>query len=182
MIQKIAKFKGDLKPIATLTGAPEQKIEAPIGLEGDNGVNTAAGAVKRRCLTVGDSDKIYFRRLFKGSITRNYIPLLFDFSRQLFREYGCLTASEKVLAQVAANAYVRILECSRSMEKSRVGIYLGGNTAGYYSVIGRELDRANRQFISALTALKQFKSPKLEINVTAKNAFMGNNQQFNSNK
>jgi len=182
MIQKIAKFKGDLKPIATPKGAPKQKNEALRGVEGDNGVNTVARAVKRRYSKVDDSEKIYFKHYFRGSVDDRFIPLLIDFSRRLFREYDCKTSSEKALAQVAANAYVRTLECSRSMEKSRGGEYLGGNTAGYYSVISRELDRASRQFISALMALKQFKSPKLEINVMAKNAFMANNQLFNNNK
>jgi hypothetical protein len=47
-------------------------------------------------------------------------------------------------------------------------------------VIGRELDRANRQFISALTTLRQLKAPTPSINVIAKNAFMAGQQQFNN--
>jgi hypothetical protein len=48
--------------------------------------------------------------------------------------------------------------------------------------MSKELDRANRQFITALTTLKQMKTPSIEINVTAKTAFVGKNQQFNANK
>jgi hypothetical protein len=52
----------------------------------------------------------------------------------------------------------------------------------HYSVMSKELDRANRQFITALTTLKQMKAPSIEINVTAKTAFVAENQQFNVNK
>ena len=48
-------------------------------------------------------------------------------------------------------------------------------------MISKELDRANRQFITALTTLKQIKAPSLEINVKTKAAFVAQNQQLNVN-
>ena len=46
-------------------------------------------------------------------------------------------------------------------------------------IIGLELDRANRQFLTALQTLKQIKAPQLEVNVETKTAFVAQNQQFN---
>jgi hypothetical protein len=109
-------------------------------------------------------------------------PLAVDFSKGLVREYDCKTPSEKALAQIVANAYVRVMEYSHTMEQCRNIKEANDQVSRHYSVMSKELDRANRQFITALTTLKQMKAPSIEINVTAKTAFVAENQQFNVNK
>ena len=115
------------------------------------------------------------------SVGGRYASLATEFSKGLFEEYKCNTPSEKALAQTAANAYTRVLEYSNTLESCRnkeVNLRL----IGYYSIISKELDRANRQFIMAITTLKQMKAPAINFNVKARNAFVAQNQQFNVNQ
>jgi len=115
------------------------------------------------------------------SVSERYGLLAVEFARQLFEEYDCQTASEKALAQLAVNAYVRTLECSSILKSCMKGT-IAAEITGYYSMLSKELDRANRQFITAITTLKQMKVPQLKVNVKAKNAFVAQNQQINQNK
>lgn len=167
--------------ISTPERTPEQKNGAQTGLREDSGVNTVAKATGDTCLETSDPGEIYFERYFKQCVNEGLTALMLDFSRQLFQEYDCKTVSEKVLAQVAANAYVRVLESSKAIDQGVHGRYFGGNMAHYYSMASRELDRASRQFIFALATLRQLKSPMPDIKVIAKNAFVAEKQQFNKN-
>lgn len=99
-----------------------------------------------------------------------------DFYRQLTEEYDCQTPSEKALAQVAANAYMRVMEASHTFVSAKNLTELGPIRNGYYGMMSKELDRANRHFISALTLLKQMKAPPLKINIKTNNAFIAKNQ------
>ena len=51
---------------------------------------------------------------------------------------------------------------------------------GLYSAFGKEIERASRQYLATISTLKQLKNPPIEINVKAKTAFVGQNQQFNA--
>jgi len=113
------------------------------------------------------------------SVSNKYAVLAIRFSKQLIEEYDCKTASEKALTQIVANAFARVMEFSNTLGKCRNLEYARNEVNGYYSIISKELDRANRQFIAALTTLKQLKAPSLEINVKAKTAFVAENQQLN---
>lgn len=53
---------------------------------------------------------------------------------------------------------------------------------GFYSIVSKELDRAHRQFESALSTLKQMKVPALAFTVNSKNTFIADKQQFNNVK
>jgi hypothetical protein len=114
------------------------------------------------------------------SVSSRYSSLAVTFCRDLIAEYNCKTVSEKATAQLVANAYVRVMEYSRKMEYGRNLTDIGEAINGHYSMIGKELDRANRHYISALAMLKQLKSPPFQIQVTTKNAFVAQNQQINS--
>jgi len=106
--------------------------------------------------------------------------LAITFCRELIREYDCKTASEKATAQIVANAYVRVMEFSRKMEYGRSADGTTNEINGYYAVMSKELDRASRHYTSALSMLRQLKALSFQINVTAKNAFIADNQQFNA--
>jgi len=116
------------------------------------------------------------------SVSNEYAMLATEFARQLVEEYDCKTASEKALTQVVANAFTRIMEFSNTLGKCRNIEYTKNELNGYYSMISKELDRANRHFTSALAMLRQVKAPLLKINVTAKTAFIAKNQQLNVNQ
>lgn len=115
------------------------------------------------------------------SVGNDYRSMAMDFADQLIAEYDCKTSSEKALAQVTANAFVRTLEYSNTMETCRDKT-VKLNLFGFYSIIGKELDRANRHFLSSLMTLRQMKLPAFKINVTANTAFVAENQQVNINK
>lgn len=102
-------------------------------------------------------------------------------ARLLMDEYECRTASEKAMAQVAANAFARILENSRILSGYSMTEYADQLRINFYSMIGKELDRATRQFDAAISSLMRMKMPTMKVNVTAKTAFVANNQQFNAN-
>ena len=100
----------------------------------------------------------------------------------MIKEYKCQTASEKALAEVIAGAYVRILEYSTKFNCCARITSVSNDINTYYAMLSKEIDRAQRHFITALTTLKQIKAPKLDINVKAKNAFVSQNQQINANQ
>lgn len=103
-------------------------------------------------------------------------------ARLLMDEYDCRTASEKAIAQVAANAFARILENSRIMRGYGGLERIDQLQINFYAMVGKELDRATRQFDAAISNLMRVKMPAMKVNVTAKTAFVANNQQFNANR
>ncbi len=115
------------------------------------------------------------------TVGKRYRPLVIEFSHQLTKEYDCRMPSEKALVQIIVNAYARILEYSQSLHTCREVDWLSNEKNGFYSMLSKELDRANRQFITALTTLKQIETPSFEVNVKTKAAFVAQNQQLNVN-
>lgn len=103
-------------------------------------------------------------------------------AQELVRDYECRTASEKAMAQVAANAFGRILENSRIMRGYGALERVDQLQINFYTMVGKELDRATRQFDTAISNLMRMKTPTLKVNVTAKTAFVANNQQINANQ
>jgi len=116
------------------------------------------------------------------TVNKSYRPLAIEFSRQLIQEFDCKTPSEKALAQIVVNAYLKVIDNSRRYNNClEAAKYLSDERTKYLAVVSKQLDRANRQFITALTTLKQMKTPSLEINVKTKAAFVAQNQQLNIN-
>jgi hypothetical protein len=116
------------------------------------------------------------------SVDRRYASMATNFSQNLCDEYKCISPSEKAMAQVAANAYTRVMEYSNTLEKFRANENLSEDLSSLCGSISKELDRANRQFISALNMLRQMKMPALRVNIKTNNAFIAKNQQFNQNE
>ena len=115
---------------------------------------------------------------------RTYRGLAIEFASKLCEDFDCKSAGEKALAQAVANAYVRIMELSTQMHRciSFAGAEIATKqTNDYYSMIGKEIDRAYRHFLATITTLKQFKTPAIEINLKSKNTFLAQNQQLNIN-
>lgn len=103
-------------------------------------------------------------------------------ARDLIKDYDCQTPSEKAMAQLGANAFLRILENSRIMIKCGELERVDQLQINFFSMISKELDRAVRQFDTAIGNLIRMKSPSLKVNVTAKTAFVANNQQVNATR
>lgn len=99
-------------------------------------------------------------------------------SRKFMSEYGCHTASERATARIAANALARVFENSRILSELTKHDNASQLYINLYSTISKELDRANRQYETAVSTLIRMKSPAFRVNVLAKTAFVGRNQQF----
>jgi hypothetical protein len=113
------------------------------------------------------------------SFTPNYRMLAQEMTSKLINEYQCSNEAEKALVEIVTNAYVRVLDNSRRLNNELECRDITQNRNTYISMLSKQVDRANRQFLSALLTLKQFKAPTIEMNVKATNAFVSQNQQIN---
>lgn len=109
-----------------------------------------------------------------------YRSFSIELASQLISEYDCKTASEKALAQLTAQAHVRALQYARSFNNA---VAIGDATPNlntFFAIMSKEIDRANRQFITGLTTLKQIKNPVIAVTLKTHAAFIAQNQQFNA--
>lgn len=115
-------------------------------------------------------------------LNEQYRQMASDMTERLVEEYDCRTPTELNLAKMAALSYVKALDYGERLRDCMDLQFHSTHHNGFYALLGKEVDRSNRLFITAIATLKQFKSPALNINVTAKNAFIAENQQINANK
>ena len=120
--------------------------------------------------------------LLMESVDRNYMLLAKDFSDQIIKDYSCTTSIEKAIAEVITNAYIRILDNSRRLNNELNADQITQNRNIYFTNLSKQLDRAHRQFDSAIFSLRQLKQPNVEVSVKATNAFLSQNQQINVNE
>ena len=113
-----------------------------------------------------------------NSLGSDYQGLAFQMKKDLQQEFNCIKPSEKALVDIIVNAYVRKLTYSNKMERNQK--YLGSEQDGYRNYLSKELDRAHRQFLSALETLKAIQQPAMNVNIKTNTAFVGENQQFNT--
>lgn len=110
-----------------------------------------------------------------------YKPYAKEMAIRITKEYDCKDPSEKALADVVVTSYIKVLSFTKKFNGCmEAGEYLSDERTRYLTMLSKELDRANRQFTTALGMLRQFKNPSIEINVKAKTAFVSQNQQINA--
>jgi hypothetical protein len=111
--------------------------------------------------------------------TAKLAPLAITVAKQLIDEYRCITAAERTLAETVANAYIRTLRYAEALND----VYSQGSTSPtinrYIEVTGKELDRANRQYLTALSMLKSFNQPGVNVTFKANTAFVAQSQTIN---
>ncbi|MDD2807378.1 MAG: hypothetical protein PHW95_02580 [Patescibacteria group bacterium] len=148
-------------------------------------------AIKREKLTKEEQEE--FRNIslccgldngfgIMGAVEVDNRGLIQTLRKKLIKEFDCKSYSEKALVDLAVNAYSRNLTFSTSLITSNKMGYTTQLLNNYLSIASKEIDRANRQFITALETLRQLKQPELKVNVKTKNAFIAQNQQFNNNQ
>lgn len=115
-----------------------------------------------------------------NGVASKHVPFLFTFAKQLKEEYNCKTPSELALVQLAALAHTKVFELTERLHAYLNDPHLSPAINGRCSIICKELDRAKRQLMTALTMLRQLKNPSIELNITAKTAFVSQNQQINT--
>ncbi len=111
------------------------------------------------------------------SVPEEYRPMAVELTRNVMKEYECNTASEMMLAETTVNNYIRVLVYSRKFSGCvEAGEYISHERTSYLAVLSKELDRVQRQLTASILALKQLKSPSIEIKVKANTAFVANQQ------
>lgn len=114
-----------------------------------------------------------------NSVNDENYGLANELKRNLEKEFNCNSYSEKMLVDLMANSYMRKLTYSKRMDNNQK--YVGHQYDSYRNYLSKEIDRAHRQFISAIETLKFMKQPSMRVNIKTNNAFVGENQQFNNN-
>lgn len=105
-----------------------------------------------------------------------------EVANNLIEEYHCETTLEKTLCEVIANSYGKILSISKRLDDSLSFDYFGHERNGFISIMSKELERANRSYLSAMSELIEMKKPHTSINIKTKNAYIAQNQQINTNQ
>jgi uncharacterized protein (DUF736 family) len=116
------------------------------------------------------------------SFTEQYQMLGREMTETMIKEFDCSNEAEKALSELAVNAYIRVIDNSRRLNNQLEATDITHNRNVYIENLSKQIDRANRQYISALMTLKQLKAPQIEMNIKANTAFISNNQQVNVNK
>ncbi|MGH7246412.1 MAG: hypothetical protein ACREGI_05790 [Candidatus Levyibacteriota bacterium] len=105
---------------------------------------------------------------------------------RLVKEYKVQTVSEGMLLDLAISAYFRGLQCS--MLYNHHILEADGKTTSYTQLklnaikeLGKQVEQANRQFLSTLATLREMKRPPVNIKIHSNQAFVAENQQFNKN-
>lgn len=117
-----------------------------------------------------------------GTVDKSYAALVLSMVRQIEKEYDCKTAIEKMLAEQITMAHIKVVAHSAVYQDwlGIVGKQGTGIEAHELEALSRQIDRAQRQFLSSLTALRQLKQPQMEVKIVARNAFVAQNQQVNT--
>jgi len=129
-----------------------------------------------------------------NNFNSNHVPLaetqeewslrttVIEMTNDIIKEYNCNTTLEKSLCEIIANSYWKTLQISKKITNVMLAWeYLSNDRTKYLSMLSIELDRANRNYLNALNNLIEIKKPQMNINIKTKNAYIGQNQQFNNN-
>ncbi len=104
-----------------------------------------------------------------------------EYAEDLIKEYWCTSISERSLCEVVALSYFSIMKTSRTLYQMHTVEYLSHDKNTYYTLLWKELERQQRMYLASLQTLRALKSPFWGMKINAKNAFIGENQQFNNN-
>jgi len=107
---------------------------------------------------------------------------IIELANNLIEEYSCETTLEKTLCEIIANSYWKIMSVSESLKSSLDFKYFSNERNSFLNILSKELDRENRNYLTALNNLLEIKRPKMNIKVKTKNAYFSQTQQFNNNQ
>ena len=161
------------EPEVILSRAEKLLAKCKPGELKDDAENTLTNA-----LTLQELDK---GSLLAVAVRDVYRALGIDLMRKFQAEHNCMTPSEKATAELAALSFVRVLDAQR-----RITDYLDGKSftdigVQYLGVWSKELDRANRHFLTTVQVLRSMKQLPLQVKVTADTAIIGQNQLIQAN-
>lgn len=114
--------------------------------------------------------------LLLNSVSDLHKVFAIEFSKNLQKEYDCKTPSEKSLAHITSLNFIRSLEIQHRINSYLEMKTINQNGIGYLNVMSKELDRAERHYLTSLQALRTIKMPQLEVNIRTQTAIVGQNQ------
>lgn len=120
--------------------------------------------------------------LLTESLPSKFSSLSIKMAKSMIAEYKCSTSLEKSLVELIVNSFCRSLYLSSILVVvlEQKTVQIEQNFINYYKFIGKELDKANREYLTAITTLHQMKTPNIQLNLKADTVILGQNQQFNS--
>lgn len=104
-----------------------------------------------------------------------------DLSKQIQREYGCSTASQRATAELAASSYARTLQSQMMITRYLSKGEFTDLGVLYMKFLSKELDRANRHYITAIQTLVSLKQPSMNITVKTNTANIAQQQLVQEN-
>ena len=183
----------DTKALTT-NPSPEEKL-SQLGTDADP-IMVKARAIKRlegakegesfsaddtdliRAMTLNEFDNGVLLAACTSQTSRTFA---IDLMRKIQREYLCEKSSEKATAEMAAASYVRALDVQRVFNNFLSKESYGDLSIKVISVLGKELDRANRHYLTAIQTLRSLKQPPMQLNIKATTAVVGQNQIVQAN-
>ena len=107
---------------------------------------------------------------------------LLELTAKTIKEYNCTTEVEKSLASLIASSHVRIVDNSKRLNEHlnyNNSYSYTQNEIRHFEALSKQIERAHRQFLSAVMALKHLKTPQIEMNIKAQTAYISEKQQIN---
>ena len=114
-------------------------------------------------------------------VPEQYRTLAIDMMRQLQKEYACELPSEKAMTELITLSFVRILELQRRIN-NYISSSINRTDLAFFALLSKDLDRANRQYLSALQTLRMLKQPLLNVSIKTNTAIVGQNQLIQENQ
>lgn len=104
-----------------------------------------------------------------------------ELRRNLIKNFQCTTYADKLLVDTVVSAHIRYLTCVGSFQDYLTQrTYLSREQIQFLGVLSKEMDRANRQTMTAYQMLVNYKQPSLKVQINTKNTFLAHHQQVNT--
>lgn len=175
----ITDFKATVDPLEILDKFKKSAEEFyAAGVQNDDKAHVAFSEALENAYPLMELESHY---LIAESIdSSKYRTLVIDLANKLVDEYNCKTPSEILLSEAAALAYCRMLEFGKVLSRIHRIDSINNVKVSYYGLLSKEVDRANRQFVTAIQCLRNLRQPSINVSFNANNAFVAQNQQINS--
>lgn len=112
-------------------------------------------------------------------VEEKYRPMLQEMIQSICRDYNCKNIIEISMAQNIATSYVRGIVLQDKINDDFQGDGLLSNLRNSrLSILSKELDRANRQYITFIKTLRELKRPQLSVIVNVESMIVGNNNSY----
>jgi len=171
--EKLKRFRFAFDPACVLEGAEKELEGKKKGFRVEPESNTY------KALTLSEFEN---GMLMSTVMDEPYKTFALNLSRDLQKEFDCKTPSEKATAELATMCYVRALDVQKRLNNFLGKDSYGDLTIKIISVLSKELDRVNRQYLGAIQTLRMLRQPLMQLNIKANTAVVGQNQMVQANK